>query len=187
MALYNIDNELFLGYSHSGAVIEEANSTVELTDEEVEKLINLIREKGTSKVKELGLEEIYPDLYEKLHEAYHDMAYEAAELHWLWHGYESGYFEYDMEELKEYCKAKCDFQFEYKESDYLDKDGNFDDDCFEDDENDAFVDWLDDYLQGLDSKSLKAFFYNQMHADLDLEDVGYNVEIPAAIIEKARK
>ena len=82
----------------------ESEGYVELSDEEVAKIVDLIRQKGTTDIEGLELEEKYPDIYEKLREAYHDMAYNAEELHWLWEGYDNGYFEYDTYDLMAYCE-----------------------------------------------------------------------------------
>ena len=186
MAQYSIECEQFLGISHSGSVTVDGESTVDLTDEEVDVLVSLIREKSTTDVDELGIEESHPDLYEKLRQAYYQMAYDAEESHWLWEGYENGYFEYDTDELMEYCKQNCGFEFEYDKDDYLDEDGELDEDSLADAESEAFTDWLDDYIYGLDDEEARNFMYNHMNADLDLDGVDYKVEIPAAIIEKAK-
>ena len=78
----DIENGICLGISHSGAVMTEGTGILELYDNEVSLLIN-IKEKKNSDVAELGIEELHPDLYEKLRQAYYDMAYKAEELHWL--------------------------------------------------------------------------------------------------------
>ena len=80
---FDIENGICLGISHSGAVMTEGAGILELDDNEVSLLINIIKEKKTSDVDELGIEESHPDLYEKLRQAYYDMAYKAEELHWL--------------------------------------------------------------------------------------------------------
>ena len=80
---FDIENEICLGISHSGAVMTEGAGILELDDNEVSLLINIIKKKKTSDVDELGIEESHPDLYEKLRQAYYDMAYRAEELHWL--------------------------------------------------------------------------------------------------------
>ena len=80
---FDIENEICLGISHSEAVMTEGTGILELDDNEVSLLINIIKEKKTSDVDELGIEESHPNLYEKLRQAYYDMAYKAEELHWL--------------------------------------------------------------------------------------------------------
>ena len=114
------------------------------------------------------------------------MAYNAEELHWLWEGYNNGYFEYDTDELMAYCAENCGFNFEYNEEDYI-EDGELDEDTLEYDKMDAFNEWLDDYVNGLDDKDVKDFFYNHMNAGLDLDDIAYEVAIPENIIKMAEK
>ena len=113
MALYSIESEQCLGMSHHGAVTVNGESAVELSDEEVDILVKLIQEKGSTDVGDLDLKTLHPDIYEKLDEAYSDMAYRAEEIHWLWEGYNNGYFEYDSEKLMDYCEKELGFEFEY--------------------------------------------------------------------------
>ena len=187
MATFSIESELFLGMSHSGSVTINGESKVELLDEEVEILIKLIREKNSADVYDLELEKLHPQIFEKLREAYFKLAYDEEEMHWLWEGYNNGNFEYDHEELKNYCKQNCGFSFEFSELDYLTEQGEFNEDCFCEDEEDAFNEWLDDYLLGMTDQEQRNFFYDHMHADLVLDDVEYSVEIPEAIIKKAKQ
>ena len=194
MALYNSESEQHLGTPHSGTATDKGDRAVELSDEEVDILVKLIKEKGTTDVEALDLENLYPDIYEKLDDAYRDMAYNAEEMHWLWEGYNNGYYEYDTVELMNYCERELGFKFEYDEKDYyLDdpedleegEEPDIDEDQIEEDKNDAFSEWLSDYVSGLSDKEAKSFFYNHMNADLDLDNVDYSVEIPAAVIKKA--
>ena len=183
MALYSIENDTCLGFLHSGGAVNvESTGYVELSDEEVAKIVDLIRQKGTTDIGKLNLEEVYPDIYEKLREAY----YNEEELHWLWEGYFSSYFEYDADELMAYCEENCGFHFEYNKEDYI-EDGELDEDALHDDKAEAFNDWLDDYVAGLEDDEVKDFFYNHMNANLELDDVKYSVGIPGAIIKLAEK
>ena len=195
MALYSIESEQCLGMAHfGGAVTVNGESTVELSDEEVNILIQLIKEKGTTDVDELDIATSHPALYEKLDNAYSKMAYNAEEMHWLWEGYNNGYFEYDDEKLMDYCERELGFKFEYDEKDYyLDdveeleegEEPDIDEDRIEEDKSEAFSEWLSDYVNGLSDKEAKSFFYEHMNADLDMDNVAYSVEIPAGIIKKA--
>lgn len=189
MAKYTIECEQFLGMSHSGAVTVNGEGTVELSDEEVTTLVELIRQKGTSDVEELDLESSHPDLYAKLDKAYHDLAQHAETMHWLWEGYENGYYEYDEDELMDYCERELDFTFEYDEDDNLDDDAELDDD---DDEQyyaklRAFRSWLDDYLHSLSDDDAASFMEEHMDADINMDYVDYTVSIPKAIIQKAKE
>ena len=193
MALYSIESEQFLGMSHSGAVTVNGESAVELSDEEVDILVNLIREEGTTDVEELGLEDSHPQLYEKLDDAYRDLAYDTEELHWLWEGYESSYFEYDEDKLMEYCEKNLGFTFEFKPEEHFDEyeleDYQDDPESYEDEINDikygAFSEWLDEYVHSLSDDDVKHFFYQHMNAGLELDNISYSVEIPAGVIKKA--
>lgn len=195
MALYSIESEQFLGMSHSGAVTVNGESAVELSDEEVDILVKLIKEKDTTNVEALNLEKLHPDIYEKLRDAYYKMAYDAEEMHWLWEGYQNGYFEYDFDELMDYCEKNLGFSFEFKPEEYFDEDDleyyKEDPESYEDEieeaKNDAFSEWLDDYVNGLGDDEARDFFYNHMNADLDMDNVEYTVGIPQAIINKAKE
>lgn len=187
MALYSLENEQFLGMSHSGPMSVNGESAVELSDEEVDILVSLIHEKNTTDVEKLGLEQQYPAIYEKLDEAYYEMAYNAEEIYWLWEGYHNGYFEYDTYDLKEYCKAHCGFNYHFdKIVTGYDEDEEVDEGYIEDCENDAFDEWLREYVKGLSDDEARDFFYNHMNADLNLDDISYDVQIPDGVIKKAR-
>ena len=196
MALYSIESEQCLGMSHHGAVTVNGESAVELSDEEVDILVKLIQEKNSTDVGDLDLKTLHPDIYKKLDEAYSDMAYRAEEIHWLWEGYNNGYFEYDSEKLMDYCEKELGFEFEYDVKDYyLDdpedleegEEPEIDEDMLEEDKSDAFSEWLDDYLSDLSDDEARDFFYNHMDADLNMDGVEYTVGIPDAISAKAKQ
>ena len=192
MALYSIESEQCLGMSHSGAVTVNGESAVELSDEEVDILVKLIKEKDTTDVEELELENLHPDIYKKLNDAYYKMAYEAEEMNWLWEGYYSGSFQYDTDELMEYCEKECGFTFNFKPEEHFNdtdleeykKNPESYEDEIHDIKCDAFYEWLSDYVEEeLSDDDARDFFYNHMHADLDLDNIEYDVEIPQAIIK----
>ena len=196
MALYSIESEQCLGMSHHGAVTVNGESAVELSDEEVDILVKLIQEKGSTDVGDLDLKTLHPDIYKKLDEAYSDMAYRAEEIHWLWEGYNNGYYEYDTDELMNYCESELGFEFEYDVKDYyLDdpedleegEEPEIDEDMLEEDKSDAFSEWLDGYLSDLSDDEARDFFYEHMDADLNMDGVEYTVGIPEAIIAKAKQ
>ena len=95
-----------------------------------------------------------------------------------------------------YCERELGFKFEYDEKDYyLDdpedleegEEPDIDEDQIEEDKNDAFSEWLDDYVSGLDDDEARDFFYEHMDADLNMDGVEYTVGIPEAIIAKAKQ
>lgn len=183
MALYSIYNDTCLGWSHSGPVNVESDGFVELSDEEVTKIVELIRKEGTSDIEELKLEEVYPDIYKKLDDAFYEMAYNAEEKHWLMEGFLEGYYEYNTDELMAYCEENCGFVYEDDDEDATD----------DDDEDYAKIDyfdsWLKDYVSGLNDEEASEFLKEHMNADVNLDDddVEYQVAIPDAIIKMAEK
>ena len=186
MALYRIENDTCLGISHSGPVNVESEGFIELSDEEVVKIVDLIRKEGTTDIDELGLEETYPDIYQKLDKAYHDMAYDAEEAHWLREGYTIDAFEYDAEELMAYCEENCGFEYEFGEEDFLEN-GELSEDALDCKLFDFYT-WLDDYVESLKGEEMKDFFYNHLNAEMEeLDEVDYEVAIPEAIIKMAEK
>ena len=188
MAEYKIECKQFLGFAHyGGGVTTEGSSTIELSDEEVTTLVQLIREKETTDIGELDLETSHPELYAKLDEAYHDMARHAEYMHWLWEGFDNGYYEYDEEELMDYCERECGFDFEFIEEDYLDENGEIDEDSKEYAKSSAFHDWLDDYVRSLSDDDAAAFMTEHMDAGVDVEDAEYTVNIPEDIVKMAKE
>lgn len=187
MAVYDISNNVSLGIQHGNHdMYSYYSGKVELSEDEVTRIVNLIKEKGTSNVREMDMENVAPDIFKKLHKAYKEMAYDAEEYEWLWNGYYEGAYEYDPYELIEYCENECGFTFEADEDDYLDEDGEFDEESYDEDKMDAFYnDWLEPYIQSLDKSDQKAFFYEKMNAEIsiDEDDLNFEVFIPEAIVK----
>jgi hypothetical protein len=187
MAKYNFECTCFLGMSHCGSVTVDGEGFVELTDEEVAALVALIKEKGSSDVEEIGLEEALPEIYTKLDEAFYEAAFEAEKDHWLWEGYHDGYYEYDTYELMDHCELNCGFNFVYDQEQFLDEDGELDEYALEEAKLEAFEEWLDDYLIGLSKDECHSFFEEQMNAELECDGMGgeYEITIPPTIVEMA--
>ncbi len=188
MRLYSIESNLVLDKTNKGEATASGEHFVELSDEEVAVLVGLIKEKGTTNVDRLELQESHPGTYDTLEEAYRNMAYDEVETEMLWDGYCSGYFEYNDYELKDYCKEHCGFKFEYNDEDYdFDEDEEeYKQECIEEDETEYFKEeWLPKYLQSLSANEANAFFYNHMNACVDIDDLDYTVNIPQAIINMA--
>lgn len=191
MANFEIECEVSLGLSHYGEVTENGKGSVELTDEETEVLINLIREKKTTDVNVMGLKESHPAIYEKLDKAYHKLAYKTEELHWLINGFENGYFEYDLDEVMKYCEEHCGYEFVLKKDILPDNVSPefiatflevFKDNA--DFKRQDFCKWLPDYLSGINIEEACDFMYSHLNAEVDMDDdVNYVVGIPPAIID----
>lgn len=188
MAKYNIECKRCLGYSHSGAVYTHGEGTIELTDGEVATLVQLIRQKKTTSVVKLKLKTSHPKLYEKLDKAYHDLARHAETMHWLWEGYENGYYEYDEDELMEYCEQELDFTFDYEDELDDEDDDELDEDEMSYAKSRAFHSWLDNYLHSLSDEEALSFMNEHMNAYIEEEEVDkYTVSIPKEIIQKAKE
>lgn len=174
----------FLGYSHCGSVTADGYGSIELTDDEVNTLVNLIRENGSSDIEDIALKEKQPYLYEKLDDAYREAAQEATIAHWYMEGFHEGVYEYDEDELIEYCSENHGFEFTYDENDYTDEDGELDEDALYDDMHEAFSEWLEDFIISLDNDEMIEFLTEHMNADVDTTelDLDYQVEIPDEII-----
>lgn len=187
MAQYNIWTECFLGMSHCGSVTADGSGMVYLTDKEVAKLVEMIRQCDSDDLEVLNLKDTCPEIYEKLEQAHRDAAYQAEYMHWLKEGYDEGYYGYDQDELMSYCEEECGFCFEEEPEDFMDEDGDFDEEAYEESKYDAFVEWLDDYIYSLDDEKFVDFLVNHMNAEVDMSSWSedYTVSLPPAIIEMA--
>lgn len=154
-----------LGFSHCGEETAYGDGTVELTLDEVDALIALMREKGSEDVKDLNLQEALPEIYEKLDRAYRDAAWLAVADHWYTTGYYDNVYEYDVEQLMDYCAEHHGFEAEY-------------------DEEDIFEEWLDDFIGTMNPKERMAFLQEHLNAEVDLSDMDldYELEIPDGIL-----
>lgn len=194
MAKFEIECEQSLGWSHYGEETAKGKSTVELTDEEVNVLVNLIREKGTTVVKKLNLRKKYPAIYDKLDEAYHNLAFKAEELYWLIDGFGNGYYEYDEEEVIKYCEENCGYEFVPKLDFVPDNvSPEFIASMLEGLKEDMdwkrgdFCKWLPDYLRSINIEEACDFMYSHLNAEIEMDDdVNYVVGIPKAIIDMAK-
>lgn len=195
MKTYTIEGEICLGMMCcGGGVYEDYTATVELEDEQVEQLVELIRENdGETDVVALDLENELPEVYETLQEAISDAACEAAFRHWALGGFADGAFEepYDlMERLEE------DGLFKFDADEFLESKRELGEDEYEEyseyDEEDlkgeAFSEWLDEHYNSLSEDEQYAFlkkYYTNNLDGIDVSDTEYEVVIPDEIIEEA--
>ena len=188
---YPIECEQFYGMSHSGGVFRNAQGEVELSDDEANQLVQLMRYLNTSDVEELELETTLPEIYTKLYDACDAMCDEAAfneawlDAYWnAWSGADGGNtVEYDIDQMMYYCEDHCGFSYDGEETDedYYEK------------KAEAFEKWLDHYLHTAPDADVLTFFEQNMELlidDCDFVDpsaVEYNVTvlIPQTIIEMA--
>lgn len=176
-----------IGCSHMGDVTTEAKATVEFCQEELDALVALMKSKNSLDVEVLNLKEELPDIYNNLEEAIKDGVIEAEMHHWLLEGFYEGAYEYDVYEVMEYCEENCGFEFSYDEDEYLDDDGELDEESLEDAKQEAFDEWLPDYIESLDLPERSKFIQEQLNGEVDMLgiDANYDVFIPEEIINLA--
>ena len=187
MPFFNVLTNSTLGISHSGEVTAEGEGTVELTDEEVQQLIDLIREnEGETDVDTLELEEKYPEIYSKLDDAFRKVARHAVYIEAVNEGYDNGWYDLSVDEISERCE-ELGFHFEYNPDDFCDEDGEIDEDALEEAKSNALDEWVDEYRSHLSDYDAALFLAEVF----DLEpndavfDYEYSVEIPQEIIDMA--
>ena len=195
MAKYEIEVDVCLGFGHCGGVNADGKGEVELTDAEVEQLVNLIRTKNTTDVEEMNLETELPEVYEKLHDAYSDLATKVEYDHWLTGGYFEGEYEdlYDFGDLIEYCIENTNISETFELTEEIDVDDVLDANTGEIELISLFEEypylldqWLRHYLlEELTMDERIEFIETQMNAELDCDYFDYTPEIPAKIIEMA--
>lgn len=186
METFEIELEICLGYTHCGGMYTGGYGTVELTDEEVDELVKLMKEKNSSDVEEIKLREVAPEIYRKLDDAYRQLAYKTEEEYWLEEGY--GNYEchtYDVSDMIEYLKEKDAWNFEIDENEFKDEEGNLDEEALECAERDYLSEAMDDYLYSLHGEERYDFLRNQVGISVDVDECEYEISIPSEIIDKA--
>ena len=186
MPIFSIDEDVCMGMSHSGGITQDGEGYVELTDEDVENLISLMRRKNSIEVDELELKDTYPEIYKKLDLAYYEMTANAEEEHWLEWGYHnSECHNFESSDMIEFLKSKDAWHFEYDENDFLDEDGEVDEDELSEAENEYMYEAMDKYFYSVSGDELKNFLKDIVGIDVDLTFVEYEVKIPQEIIDMA--
>lgn len=154
-------------YAEGECEIPVESAMVELSDGEVQILVELMQEHNSYDVEKLNLKERYPDIYNKLNEACESITENAVIAEALRDAHYDGDDYWDR--LYEYCEIYCG----YEES------------------SDDFNSWLDEYASNLNSKELRNL-YNKANIDLwdevlnfDGIEIGeYEVTIPQSVVTK---
>lgn len=183
--VFEVEVEICLGcYCFGGAVTETGFSTLELTDDELKSLIDLVNVSGTDDVGEMKLKDKLPEIYGKLDEACNEAALQAEAYHWLDRGwYDPNVF--DHYEHIEYGENELGYKFEYEESEYMDEDGNLNEDELVDAKEEDFREWLNNYKESLEID--KQIEFMRRFIDIDVEGMPYEVQIPQEILEMCGK
>lgn len=175
--------EIFLGYHCCGrGESVSGEGSVKLEDEQVDRLVTLIREKGgETDIDELGLNAECPDIYEALADAYFEAVGRATYRYWLIKGFEDGYYD-EPEGMLGALEEAGLFHFEL-DPDLLDEP---DEDIFEEEKEEAFYDWLESYFSSLSEDDQVSFIETWYGDVVDLDgpgDYDYTIEIPQGIID----
>lgn len=192
MPVFNIYIETPLGVSHSGEVCVYGDGNVELSDEEVQQLVELIRENGgVTDVEELNLEEKYPDIYEKLDEACCDASHRAEWIDWIFRGYRCSYYNVSTEDAIEKCEKDYGFKFEFDKAKFLDEnpdyeDADIDEDFICQEKEEAFEEWIEEYRASLNEYDEASFLADVFELEPEIDYEEYSVEIPVDIVKMAK-
>ena len=181
MNVFVVKTKVFIGVRCFGAAVTKTGEAIlELTDEELKALVDLINETETTDVEEMELEEKLPEIYDKIDEANLKAACIAEEDHWL----EDGWGNPDVFEptdYLEYAEKELGYKFEYNPEDYVDEDGELDEDTLEDEKIENFQEWLTNYKDALQGEERRDFMRQFINVEID--DVDYKITIPQEIID----
>ena len=104
MGKYEIKFNKQDGWSYGKEKIPVESDYVELSDDEVQILINLMKEKETYDVSELNIEELHPEIYNKLVDTCDSVAWDVAIVK---AARDAHYYDEDhtfLDKLQEYCE-----------------------------------------------------------------------------------
>lgn len=141
----------------------ETEGTVELMDNEVNRLVSYLKSKGTADMKKLKLRKRLPKIYKKLKEAYLDI-YNQTDYHYnLMRGFDEGLCEYDELEVRQFVYEKFGEQPE------------------------ILSDWLYWYISTLSDEEAEDFILEKLHLGYDWQAPYWSkfVEIPEEIVKMA--
>lgn len=130
MKTYEIHVEICLGMSHYGGAYADGSDEITLNDSEIGTLY-CIMEKAYADNKNLSelnladtnLQEINPDLYNKIHDAYYECEEYANLVYWTADGFTNQDLELDWDEIREICIER----WGYEPMDNIEKEDEFDD------------------------------------------------------------
>lgn len=161
-------------------------SVLELTDEQLKILVDLIKENdGETDIEKLELEEKYPEIYEAFHDAFLQPVAFDGSVQWAVDVYMDGYFDGPSdEEIIAVMESEGIFSFEYEEDDYLDEEGELDEERLIEDKCEAWRAFFEELSYEKKYELLDRFFGDQIYKYDTLELTG-NMYIPGEIIEMA--
>lgn len=180
-----INEDLCLGYSHSGSVCANAYGEFEMADADVETLVALIREKGTTDINELGIEQSHPTIYDLLEKEIYKIYQIAVTAHFIREEIDD-YFEYD-DGVIDYCIQKYGFDpdEECEDEEYEDEEYEDEEEEYEAKLHSRFVNWISFYASTLSDKELVDFNSDTVNIAINFDAYDFALEIPRQIIDLA--
>ena len=180
-----VDEDLCLGYSHCGSVCANAYGEFEMADADVETLVALIREKGTTDINELGIEQSHPTIYDLLEKEIYKIYQIAVTAHFIREEIDD-YFEYD-DGVIDYCVQKYGFNpdEECEDEEYEDEEYEDEEEEYEAKLHSRFVNWISFYASTLSDKELVDFNSDTINIAINFNAYDFELEIPRQIIDLA--
>ena len=163
-------------------------SVLELTDEQVNTLVDLIKaHEGETDIESLELEEKYPGIYDAFREAFiQPVAYDGS-LQWAIDGYLYDYFDGPSDEsIMDEIEAEGYFKFEYNEDDYLDEDGELMEEELREDKCEAWREYFEELPREKQFEFLDRFYKDYIY-DYDTQELTGDMYIPEEIVQLARQ
>lgn len=180
-----VEEDLCLGCSHSGSVCANAYGEFEMADADVETLVALIREKGTTDINELGIEQSHPTIYDLLEKEIYKIYQIAGTAHFIREEIDD-YFEYD-DGVIDYCIQKYGFDpdKECEDEEYEDEEYEDEEEEYEAKLHSRFVNWISFYASTLSDKELVDFNSDTVNIAINFDAYDFELEIPRQIIDLA--
>ena len=116
MAEYEIKFNREDGWSYGNGNIPIESAFVELSDEEVQTLVDLMKQQNTYDASALGIEKTHPDIFEKLKEACDSIAFDIVLAEALRDAHYYDEEDLFLEKLHKYCKKN--FGYTKKSGDF---------------------------------------------------------------------
>jgi hypothetical protein len=150
--------------------IADAHGEFEMADADVETLVALIREKGTTDIDELGVYNSHPAIYKLLREEINSIRYDSACDHEMREAIFNAECEWDVDtdELIDYCRQNCGF----KDS-YFDEKNEETHKIKEEQFYDRFWAWYHDYVDTAPFEEIHNLFYELYDTEYEYSGLGF--------------
>ena len=160
----------------------------EMPNEYVETLVALIREKQTTDIDELDIEESHPDIYKLLRDETVELLHRAAIYHDMRELILDDGWDVDTDELIDYCRLNCGFN-----DSYFDEKNEETQKVKEDEFLSRFWNWYRHYVDTAPFEDIHNLFYELYDTEYECDELGFeyyqdyypSIFIPQQIIDMA--